>query len=112
DYTTLATAADNCGTATVSQFPAVGTVVTASQVITLTATDGAGNTETCTFNVIPSDDTKPTITCPADQNVSFDASCEYTLLDYTTIATAADNCGTATITQSPAVGTVITASQV
>ncbi|UXX79204.1 HYR domain-containing protein [Reichenbachiella carrageenanivorans] len=111
DYTTLATAADNCGTATVTQSPAVGTVITASQVITLTATDGNGNTETCTFNVTPEDNTKPTITCPTDQNVSFDTSCEYTLIDFTSLATANDNCGTTTITQSPAIGTVITASQ-
>ncbi|UXP34110.1 HYR domain-containing protein [Reichenbachiella agarivorans] len=111
DYTTLATAADNCGTATVTQSPAVGTVITASQVITLTATDDAGNTETCTFNVIPADDTKPMITCPSDQNVSFDTSCEYTLIDFTSLATASDNCGTTTVTQSPAIGTMINAIQ-
>ncbi|SHK26109.1 HYR domain-containing protein, partial [Reichenbachiella agariperforans] len=112
DYRSLAIASDNCSTPTITQSPAPGSVLSATQVVTLTANDGDGNIKTCTFSVTPADNTKPTITCPADQNVSFDTSCEYTLLDYTTMATAADNCGTATITQSPAVGTVITASQV
>ena len=111
DYTTLATTSDNCGTVTITQSPAVGTVITTTQLITLTADDGNGNTETCTFNVIPADNTKPTITCPSDQNVSFDSNCEFTLTDYTALATTVDNCGIVTVTQSPAVGTVITTTQ-
>jgi hypothetical protein len=110
NYTSLATTADNCdATVTVTQSPAAGTVITGTTVITLTATDDAGNTSTCTFNVVPTDTTVPTITCPGNQSVSFSASCNYTLLDYTSLATTADNCdATVTVTQSPAAGTVIT----
>ncbi|MDX2362007.1 MAG: HYR domain-containing protein [Crocinitomicaceae bacterium] len=109
DYTGSATAADNCPGITVTQVPIAGTIVgVGSTTITLTATDGASNSASCNFSVIVTDATNPTITCPANQNVSFDGTCSYTLLDYTGLATAADNCTPAvTVTQSPIAGTVI-----
>jgi len=108
DYTGLATAADNCdNSVAVTQSPAVSTVITGAQTVTLTATDNDANTTTCTFSVIPADNTDPTISCGSDLNVSFDTDCEFTLLDYTSTATAADNCGTPAVTQSPNVSTVI-----
>jgi gliding motility-associated-like protein len=111
DYTAMATTADNCGSVTVTQAPASGTVITVSTPIWLYADDGNGNIDSCAFNVIPADNTAPSIACPADQNVSFSASCDYTLLDYTSTATTSDNCsGAITVTQSPASGTVVTAS--
>jgi len=109
DYTALTTTADNCGSVTVTQAPASGTIVTATTSVTLYANDGNGNIDSCAFNVIPADNTAPSITCLADQNVSLSASCDYTLLDYTTLTTTADNCSsTITVTQSPASGTIIT----
>jgi gliding motility-associated-like protein len=109
-YTSLATTADNCdASVTVTQSPAVGTVITGTTTVTLTATDDAGNFTTCTFQVTPTDQTAPSITCPANQTVAFTAACNYTLLNYTGLATTADNCdASVTVTQSPAVGTVIT----
>ncbi len=107
DYTGMATATDNCGSVTVTQVPTAGTVITSTTTITLTADDGNGNTANCTFDVIPSDNTNPTITCPGNQNVSFDATCLYTLPDYTGLAVASDNCGAPTVTQSPSIGTSI-----
>ncbi len=108
DYTGLATIGDNCGAVVVTQFPLLGTAITGIQTITLTATDGSGNFSTCTFDIIPVDNTIPTVTCPGNQNVFFDTNCEHILLDYTGMASAADNCGVASIVQSPAAGTVIT----
>lgn len=64
---------DNCGVDNVvqtgglpsgSQFP-VGTTS-----IEFTATDNAGNTSVCTFDVIVSDNETPTITCPDDLTVA------------------------------------------
>ena len=110
DYTGLATASDNCGTPTVTQSPAAGSVITSTQTITLTASDGI-NTAECTFDVIPTDNTKPVIACPSDQNVDLDANCQFTLPDYTGLATATDNCKAPTVVQSPAAGTVITSTQ-
>ncbi|MDG1331973.1 MAG: HYR domain-containing protein, partial [Crocinitomicaceae bacterium] len=93
----------------------IGTFTPASSgstAVTLTVTDGSGNMATCTANVTVLDTVSPTISCPIDQTVSLDASCQFTLIDYTSLATASDNCGMSSLTQSPAAGTVITADQV
>ncbi|WP_422091044.1 HYR domain-containing protein [Tenacibaculum ovolyticum] len=110
DYTALATATDNCNAAvTITQSPIAGTIVTTDTTITLTADDGNGNTTDCTFDVTITDNIAPTITCPSNQTANFDANCQYTLLDYTALATATDNCtAVVTITQSPAIGTIVT----
>ncbi len=108
DYTTLATASDNCGTATLMQSPAAGTTVSGvgPMTVTITATDGAGNTATCNFTV---NKTAPSvsITCPANQMLTLGASCSATLPDYTGLVTAT-GCGTVTVTQVPAAGTTVT----
>jgi extracellular elastinolytic metalloproteinase len=53
DYTPMATATDNCNSSpTLTQDPAAGTQVGAGvTVITVSATDGAGNTGQCTFEL-------------------------------------------------------------
>jgi gliding motility-associated-like protein len=108
DYTLLGSATDNCtAVPTITQSPLAGTTQTGNFVITLTADDGNGNTSTCTFNVVINDSINPTIACPVDQTAGFDATCSFTIPDYTAMATAADNCGVPTVTQSPAVGTVV-----
>ena len=112
DYTGMATVSDNCDpNPTVVQSPAAGTTITASTTVTITATDAAGNSTSCTFTVDPKDRTIPSLACPADQEPSFDANCEYALLDYTGMATVSDNCDTSpSLVQSPVAGTTITAS--
>jgi gliding motility-associated-like protein len=107
NYTTSAVTFDNCGPLTVTQFPLPGTTITGTTTVTLTVTDGAGLTDVCSFDVIPSDNTPPTIVCPPAQNVFYDNNCQFTLLDYTGIAATADNCGPLTITQNPPPGTVV-----
>lgn len=112
DLTGLVTATDNCATnLTIVQSPPAGTVITSNQLITMQTTDENANTSTCSFSVLLIDDTNPIINCPANQNVSFDATCSYTLLDYTGLATTTDNCLAPVVTQSPAAGTVITTTQ-
>ncbi len=50
DYTGLATLADNCDPSPgAAQNPVAGTTITTSQLVTLTATDASGNTDTCSF---------------------------------------------------------------
>ena len=54
DYTTDATAVDNCTTVTLTQDPAPGTEIdddTTLLPVTITATDDSGNAVTCTFDV-------------------------------------------------------------
>jgi hypothetical protein len=110
DYTGLATVADTCDAApSVTQLPAPGTIITTTATITLTVTDASGNSDLCTFDVIPEDNTAPAITCLADQNEDFDANCEFILPDYTGLAIVLDNCDpNPLVTQSPIAGTVIT----
>ncbi len=111
DYTGLATTGDNCpGPVTVSQSPPPTTTVggIGPLAVTLTATDASGNTATCTFTVNKVDNTPPTITCPATQNLTLDANCEAILLDYTDLATTSDNCSTSiTVDQAPMPGTTV-----
>lgn len=111
DYTALALASDNCtALLTITQSPAPGTIITANQVITLETSDEQDSTALCTFTVYLVDEIDPTITCPPDQNVSFDADCAFILPDYTSMATAEDNCLTPTLSQLPAPGTAIFAT--
>lgn len=108
DYTGLATASDNCSNSiSLSQSPLPGQSVSGSAIITITANDGAGNSTQCSFNVIPDDNTPPTINCPTDQTVAFNSSCTYNIIDMTGLATGvSDNCsGNVVVTQSVSVGT-------
>jgi subtilisin-like proprotein convertase family protein len=112
DYRALAIKSDNCtpsGSITVTQSPAIGSTVsgTGTAVITLTATDASGNTSSCTFTVNKVDVTAPVITCPPTQTLALDAGCNATLPNYTSLASASDNCGSVTVTQSPVAGTTV-----
>ncbi len=111
DYTGLVTTTDNCGTVTVTQSP-IGTTLSnhnTTQIITLTADDGNGNTTDTTFTITLKDVTDPAFTSsPTDSDVNVDAlDCSFTIPDYAVSASATDNCGATTITQSPAVGTIV-----
>ncbi|HWO57415.1 MAG TPA: FlgD immunoglobulin-like domain containing protein [bacterium] len=63
-----ATAADNCGTVTVtcSDGPLVGESCGGTVTRTFTATDACGNSASCTQTITVDDTTPPTIVCPAD----------------------------------------------
>ncbi|MCG8577007.1 MAG: FG-GAP-like repeat-containing protein [Flavobacteriales bacterium] len=74
---------------------------------TVTITDGALNTTVVNVDITVLDATNPVIGCPGDQTESLDASCTFTLPDYTALVTATDDCGAVTLTQSPVSGTVI-----
>ncbi len=107
DYRASASVHDNCGRPTVTQDPAPGTSFSGCTDVTLTVEDGAGNTASCTFKVCVVDETDPTISCPADDEVPGDANCQAVLGDYTDQATTDDNCDDdVEVTQSPAPGYV------
>ncbi len=98
--------ADNCpGSVAVMQSPAAGTMVgLGATVVTLTATDAAGNTATCTATVTAEDTTAPTFTCPGDMTVNTDPGVCSAVVSF--IATATDNCGSPTVACTPASGSV------
>ena len=108
--------ADNCAPnsdITITQTPAAGTKLTGdgdSEIITLTADDGNGNSASCTFNITLEDITPPVLTCPSNQSLLVNNNCEITVPDYTGMVTKSDNCQTIagiTLTQNPVAGTVI-----
>ncbi|WP_299103244.1 LamG-like jellyroll fold domain-containing protein [uncultured Winogradskyella sp.] len=110
DYTALTIANDNCATLTVTQSPVAGTVISGAgtvQTITLFTNDGSNPVVSTTFDVTLIDNIAPTLTAVADRNENLDASCDFTIPDYTSLTTANDNCATLTVTQSPIAGTVI-----
>jgi len=109
NFTGAATTADNCGTPAVAQAPAAGTLLNGlgSNLLTLTATDVAGNTATCQFTVTRADQTPPEIVCPPGAySLTLDANCEATIGNYSGLTGVADNCPT-TLAQAPAAGTVL-----
>ena len=58
--------------------------------------------------IVGADTIDPTITCPADETVTVNNGEQFTLLDYTPLATAADNCTpNPAKTQTPAAGTQV-----
>lgn len=107
DYTIDAIAADNCTVSSITQSPAAGSVVTGTVVVTLTARDGMANETSCTFEVEVQDAVPPTISCPADRALIASSTCEAVLGDYTSLATAADDCGPVVVTQFPLAGSII-----
>jgi len=110
NYTSLASVSDNCSVGvgiTITQSPIAGTTISAPTLVTLTAEDEAGNSSTCSFNVTVTDTTSPVVTCPSDQTVAIDASCSYTMPDFSGLVTGTDNCSVLadmTVSQNPAVG--------
>ncbi|MBK6264359.1 HYR domain-containing protein [Marivirga sp. S37H4] len=88
-------ASDNCSTeltATGSHSPGDVFPLGTTEVV-YTATDEAGNTSTCTFNVTVTDETMPVFSdCPADISISTTSSCEATA-DWTE-PSVSDNCST------------------
>ena len=111
DYRSQATVSDNCTPAaniTINQSPVPGTVLNGvgTTTVILTATDANGNTATCSFSVTRADQTAPTIVCPSNKTLALGANCSAALPDYRSQATVSDNCS-ATVTQSPAPGTIV-----
>lgn len=100
--TYVATAADNSGSVNLVCTPASGSVFPlGSTVVTCTASDAAGNTSTCSFQVTVKDTQGPVVNCPASatalQDLAGGAIVSYTV-------TASDNSGSVNVTSSPASG--------
>jgi hypothetical protein len=117
---TAANVQDNCTAdgillASLQQSPAAGTPgVSNGQLITVTATDDAGNTGQCTVTLNVVDDEDPTVSCPGSASVNANPGvCTGTVpnvLSGITAASVNDNCTAdgallASLQQSPAAGT-------
>ncbi|WP_088340883.1 malectin domain-containing carbohydrate-binding protein [Robiginitalea sediminis] len=105
-----ASATDNDGSApSLSYSHAPGSFFEAgTTTVTVTATDLAGNTAQCTFNVTVNDGQAPDIVCPGDQTLTGDISGNLSMPDLTGLASAVDNCdASVVVTQSPVAGTAV-----
>ncbi|GJM33251.1 MAG: hypothetical protein DHS20C18_22520 [Saprospiraceae bacterium] len=119
DYTQEAIAFSHCSSdqITITQLPMASTEISGhatTQVITLTATDQNGGSESCSFLLNLEDDTAPTIICPPDNEVIIDEQCEYLVPDFTSLAIVADNCSPTNgieISQNISVFTILSGSQ-
>ena len=95
---------DNCAVATVTNdfnglTTLAGAEIPSGTTVVWTATDGAGNTGTCSFTVTVLDTQDPTVTCIADPTRNADAGeCFYTVVGTEFDPTASDdNCAVATL---------------
>ncbi len=100
-----ATVTDNRPGATIACSPPSTTFFpVGSHIVYCFATDAAGNQDTCQFTVTVTDTQKPVIACPDDTVIANDPN--QCLARFTYSATAADNCGAATVTTSRPSGAV------
>ena len=111
DFTDLAEAEDNCGVVQVSQTPAPDSMVSNDTMITITASDAAGNSTDCSFNLQIVSGNEPSISCPSDKTVAINDECTFIMPDYTSDAQVSNGDGLE-VTQQPAPGTEIASSQV
>jgi len=111
DYTGEVSATDNCTeNLDISQSPATGSTVSgATNTVTLTVTDEAGNTTETSFNMEVVDNINPVITSShSNQTVEAKFNCQASLPDYTGELIATDNCTVhLSVSQSPAPGTML-----
>ncbi|HEX8150141.1 MAG TPA: Ig-like domain-containing protein, partial [Pyrinomonadaceae bacterium] len=102
--TYAAAAEDNLeGALTVSfSIPSGSTFALGTTEVTATATDGAGNAATATFNVTVRDTTAPSVSCPADVVVAAAAGASNAAVGFN--VTAGDTVSSVNVTSSPSSG--------
>ena len=101
-YSVVPTATDNCTGTVVTGSRSDGLALSAlypigTTVITWTATDAAGNTTTCSQNIVVTDNEFPVVSCPANITVNNDPGTCGAIISINTPA-ATDNCGTPVVT--------------
>ncbi len=110
NVTFSATATDNCSTnVTVVCTPVSGsTFALGTNMVTCIATDGAGNSNVCSFTVTVVGNALPNVVCPSNIIVSVDAGlCDKT--NVTFIVTASDDCNVLTVGCVPPSGSTFPA---
>ena len=102
--------ASSSSTVYTATFTPTGDGATTIDVAAGTFTDSCDNPNTAASQFTWTyDGTAPSLTCPSNKSVSFTNDCDYSLLNYTSEASATDT-HSVTITQSPASGTTITST--
>ncbi len=110
DLTSTVTGTDNCSALaamSVTQSPVAGASGNGITLVTLNLIDEQGNGSSCSVTITPIDTVAPTITCPTPAPIDNGTACDYSLGYFGSTALILDNCPDYTITQSPAIGTVV-----
>lgn len=93
---------DNCSVASNNQtagLPSGSAFPVGTTTVTYLATDGAGNTSTCSFDVIVTDTQAPVFSCPGTMNVNADPGMCTAIVNFNA-PVATDNCNVASVTQT------------
>jgi VCBS repeat-containing protein len=112
-----ASASDNCAnTFTWSQNPTAGTTLASGEgvmhTVTITVSDGNGNSSTCTVKLTGDDTTPPVPVCEFAQTINLNASCQLAVPNLTDGAFAVDNCSFSfSWTQNPTLGTLLASGE-
>src|SRR5207248_3315526 len=108
------TVSDSCSATsaiTLTQSPAAGTLVGLGvHTITVTATDAAGNSDSCSTTFAVLHGTMPVIASSEIRAASADGTCQAAVPNVLGAVTVSDTCSAAsaiTLTQSPAAGTLV-----
>lgn len=116
DFSSLTTATDNCDPSlSFSQSPTAGNKLTGyntSYFISMTATDVAGNSSVCSFQVTLIDTLAPTFSNCKDTTLYLDHNCELSMPDLFTYVGINENCSSVSTSQSPAAGSTISGATV
>jgi len=101
--TFTATVTDNCPGSTISYNPPSGSALPVGiTTVEVVGIDGAGNADTCYFDVTVNDTEAPVITCPADVIADSSPNLCGAVVSFT--VNAADNCPNTIITSIPSSG--------
>ena len=93
---------DNCGLDSISQNPLIGSTLDSNFIITLSAYDSTGNSNSCQINVNLIDTVPPVVICPNNQSVNLSTDCEYRVEDFESELVVYDDCGIiSSVTQFP-----------
>ena len=114
DYSSRVVINDNCdANPTVTQSPAIGSLVSTDTIINLTVTDASNNISACSFTLSLLDSTKPSIVCFGDTLDYYNTNCLFSIIDYTNRVIILDNCDTSfSVTQVPTVGSIVSSDTV
>lgn len=113
DLTGLAVWADNCtvdpNDMIFSQNPMAGTIVNDTTDILFIVTDPYNNSTQCISQFMVYDNIAPTLTCPTNDTIYKNTTCDASIGDYTSQVVINENCTSLgyTLTQSPVIGTPI-----
>ncbi|HJQ24044.1 MAG TPA: HYR domain-containing protein [Blastocatellia bacterium] len=102
NFTVTASDANCPNVSVVSDPPSGSAFPVGTTVVTSTATDGGGNSSTCTFRVTVIDHSPPTILCPANITVAAPTDQCSAVVNFNVLA--GDDCGAATVVSNPPSG--------